>query len=187
MSVTRNTWPCFFWFSLIRAQNWEPFLLFASSFIRNFLTKFEIFYKPDGPVANRFNWFSTIVGWLCQSWGIPDFALFSSHSSGLGIEHPLFFLIPYSFRNFLTKFKIFYQPDGQVGNRFNRFSTIVGWLCQSRGTPDLALFGSHKYGIGIENRFFFLFLIHLETFWPNLGFFINQMDELETGSTGSVP
>ena len=28
LSVMRNTWPCFVWFSLIQAWNWEPFLFF---------------------------------------------------------------------------------------------------------------------------------------------------------------
>ena len=135
------------------------FCLIPYSF-RKFLTKFGIFYQPDGPVGNQFNRFSTIVGWLYQSWGIPNLALFGSHSSGLRIENRFFFLIPYSIRNFLTKFGIFYQPDGPVGNGFNRFSTIVGWLCQSRGTLDLALFGSHSSGLGIENHLLFFFLIH---------------------------
>ena len=129
LSVTRNTWPCFVWFSLIRARNWEPFLFLLTSSFRNFMTKFRIFYQPDGPVGNRFNRFSTIVGWLCRSRGTPDLALFGSHLSGLRIENRFFFLLPYSFRNFMNKFGIFYQADGPVGNRFNWFSTIVGWLC----------------------------------------------------------
>ena len=32
LSVMRNTWPWFVWFSLIQAQNWEPFLFFISLF-----------------------------------------------------------------------------------------------------------------------------------------------------------
>ena len=112
-----------------------------------------------------------MVGWLCQSWGTPDIALFGSHSSRLRIENRFFFLIPYSFRNFLTKFGIFYQPDRPVGKQFNRFSTIVGWLCQSWGIPDLVLFGSHSSRLGIENRFFFLLPYSVRNFLAKFGIF----------------
>ena len=84
--------------------------------LETFFTKFGIFNHPDGPVGNQFNWFSTIVGWIYQSWGIPELALFGSHSSGLGSENRFFCLILHSVRNYLTKIRIFNQPDGPVGN-----------------------------------------------------------------------
>ena len=56
----------------------------------------------------------------------------------LGVDnkgHTWLLLIGYEwFRNFLTEFGIFYQPAEPVGNRFNRFSTIAGCLCQPWGT-----------------------------------------------------
>ena len=100
------------------------------------MTEFGIFYQPAGPVGNRFNRFSTIAGCLCQPWGTPDLSLSGSHSSGFEIENHFFFLLPYSVRNFLAKFGIFYQPSELVGNRFNRFSTIAGYLCQPWGALD---------------------------------------------------
>ena len=112
-------------------------------------------------VGNQFN---TIASWLCQLWGIPDLALFSYHSSKLIIEQRCFCLIPYSLKNFFTKSRIFlstgytnWEPVQPVGNRFNQFCTIAGCLYQPWGTPDLALFGSHSSGFGIEHRYFFLF------------------------------
>ena len=106
---------------------------------------------------NRFNQFSTIAGCLSQPWGTPNLSLSGSHTSGLRIENRFFFLFPYSVRNFLAKFGIFYQLYELVGNRFNRFSAIVCCLCQPWGKPDLSLSGSHSSGLGIENRFFCLF------------------------------
>ena len=80
-------------------------------------------------VGNRF---STIASWLCQPWGTPDLALFGSHSSGLGIEHRFFCLIPYSFRNFfLPNLGFFYQLVEPV--QHHSWLTLSAmkntWLC----------------------------------------------------------
>ena len=152
------------------------FFLLSHSF-RNFLTKSGIFYQPAKLVGNRFNRFSTIVDWLCQSWGIPDLVLFGSHSSRIGIENRFFCLLPYSFRNFLTKFGIFYQPSEPVGNRF---STIAGCLCQPWGTPAFLCLVLTYSASELRTVSFFCFLNQLETFWPNLGFFINRMNRFST-------
>ena len=79
------------------------------------------FYQPNEPVGNRFNRFSTMAGWLYQSWGIPDLSLFGSHSSGLRIECCCFCLIPYSFRSLLKKIGNFSQQVVPVENWFNLF------------------------------------------------------------------
>ena len=125
---------------------------------------------------NRFNRFSTIAGCLCQPWRTPDLSLFGSHSSGLGIKNRFFCLFPYSVRNFLAKFGIFYQPSEPVGNRFNRFSTIAGCLCQPWVTPDLSLSGSHSSRLGIENRFFCLFPYSVRNFLAKFGIFYQPFE-----------
>ena len=60
------------------------------------------------------------VGWLKFSLlqGTRCIVSAGSPSSGLRIEHRFFFWIPYSSRNLLVKFQIFFQS---VGNQFNRF------------------------------------------------------------------
>ena len=86
------------------------------------MTNFGNFSQPDESVGNRFNRFSTTTHWLCQLWGTLGLVLVGSHLSGLGIEHRcFFFIIPYLFRKFLTKFMNFSQQVGPVGNRFNLF------------------------------------------------------------------
>ena len=156
----------------LRIEN-RFFCLFPYS-VRNFLTKFGIFYQPPELVGNRFNRFSTIASCLCLPWGTPDLSLSGSHSSRFGIENRFFFfLFPYSVRNFLAKFGIFYQPYESVGNQFNRFSTIASCLCQPWGTLDLSLSGSHSSGLGIENRFFCLLPQSLMNFLTEFGIFLS--------------
>ena len=100
-------------------------VIFVCFLIRlgTFWPNLGFFYQPDGLVGNWFNRFSTIVGWLCQSRGTLDLALFGSHSSRLRIENRFFCLLPYSFRNFLTKSWLFYQPAEPVQHH--------GWLTLS--------------------------------------------------------
>ena len=148
--------------------------------VRNFLAKFRIFF------INRLNRFSAIAGCLCQPWGTLDLSLSGSHSSGLGIENRFFCLLPYSIRNFLKKFGIFYQPSEPVGNRFNRFNTIAGCLCQLWRTPNLSLSGSHSFRLGIENHFFCLNPHSFRSFLENLGILLNRLYQLRTSSTCSV-
>ena len=140
------------------------FFFFIPYSFRNFLTKFGNFSQQAEPIGNQFNRLSTIAGWLYQLWGTPDLALFGSHFSGLGIGNHCFCLIPYSFRNFMKKFGNFSQPTELVGNRFNQFSTTARWLCQLWGTPDLALFGSHSVGLGIEHHCFCVILYSFRNF-----------------------
>ena len=90
--------------------------------------------------------------------------------------HTWLLLIGYEwFRNFLTKFRIFYQPSEPVGNWFNQFSTIAGCLYQPWGTHDLSLFGSHSSGLGIENRFFCLFPYSVRNFLTKFGIFLSTV------------
>ena len=86
-----------------------------------FLIHLGMFWKNLGIFLNQMNQVSITARWLCQLWGTLDLALFSSHSFSLGIEQRCFCLIPYSFRNFLTKFGNFSQSNVPVGNWFNLF------------------------------------------------------------------
>ena len=87
--------------------------------MRKVLTSFEIFSHLAGPVGKPnqpVHWvrFSGTVVWvLC-------FVCIGSWKFGIRIAFYLFFWIPYSVRNFLTKFQNFSQSFGLVENRFNR-------------------------------------------------------------------
>ena len=143
----RNPWPFFVRFSLIRARNWEPVLLFAFLSFRNFLTKFGIFYQPSEPVGNRFNRFNTIAGCLYQPWRTPAFLC-------LVLTHPGSELRTVSFVCFLNHLGTFWP---NLGFFTNRFSTIAGSLCQPWGTlAFLCLVLTHP-GSELRTVSFFLF------------------------------
>ena len=79
---------------------WIPYSL------RNFLTRFQNFSQPVGPVRNQFNRFC----WVAPFLETHHLVLIGSHSSSLGIECHFICWFPYSLKNFLTEFQIFSQP-----------------------------------------------------------------------------
>ena len=132
-------------------------LLIGYEWFRNFLTKFRIFHQPVQPVQCH-SWLPLSA--TRDSW--PFFVRFSLIWARNW--EPFLCLFPYSVRNFLAKFGIFYQPSEPVGKRFNQFSAITGYLCQPWGTLDLSLSGSHSSRLGIENCFFCLFSYSVRSF-----------------------
>ena len=96
-----------------------------------------------------------MVGWLYQSWGAPDRALFGSHSSGLGIECRYFCLIPYLFRSLLKNLGTFSQQVVPVENWFNLFCK------RTLGSPQFWHFSS-PYPLGLKPICYGALVSHLE-------------------------
>ena len=158
-----------------------------SLFFQEHFVKFSKFFTTGQLVGSLFSRFSRFI----ESAGVEHWffviALIISPSSELGIMHRFFNGFLTLLGTFCQIFRIFFPSVLPVAIRFDRFSTIAGSLCQPWGTPAfLCLVLTHP-GLELRTVYFVCFLNHLGTFWPNLGFFINQLNWLGTGSTGSAP
>ena len=87
-----------------------------------------------------------------------------------------------------TSWSIFREWEGRLYFEvFLIFYRKVGWLRFGllQGTHCIVSTGSPSSGLGIKHRFFVRFLILRGIFWCSFRIFLNRLDQLGTGSTGS--